>query len=639
MRTYVCPRCKARWRREEGLAGNELLCPECAYQTASPKTATLACQLGEYYSDLGHTDKAIAAYTEASQLAPTHAAAYVALANLHFARKDYAKAIGQYAEALRRGPADAKIHLNRGKCHFELNDYPRAEADFTAALRLAPENVWAYHSRGYLFLTQGKHDQAIRDFTEAIRLEPRQALPHSLRGMAHVARGAHDRAIVDFSRAIEHRLRDVKVFYLLGKSHLQLRNFDKAIAAFTEALRLDPRHAETYVARGEAYWLRHKLDNARADYAQALRINPTMSEAYASRAFLHLAMRHFDAALADLSVASRLDPHSAEVRRRIEVVLDAKDPGRKAARTQPPKPGVPVLSGPRPPNAAAPVVGREPGYFYRRKHVVYGPHTLQELIELAGAAQLLPTDDVQKEGSGDWQPARAWKEFTFPAAAAPAAPLPPPELPPAPAYEPGPPLDADAIWQARVREKAPARKYFYRRNRSCYGPYTPQELRELAESGRLRPDDDVQKEGGAWKPAGDLPKLFTGIDPRKFAPIQAPSNPVPAAPPNQAPVSAPAAPAPPLTPSTPAPTPPLTPKPVAPPVAPAPAPLPPPVAPGPAAEGDSIVLPPEFLAALARLSAAPRPNEAPKEEDRKKPPPGLLPTQLGPPTPPAPGMG
>jgi hypothetical protein len=54
-----------------------------------------------------------------------------------------------------------------------------------------------------------------------------------------------------------------------------------------------------------------------------------------------------------------------------------------------------------------------------------------------------------------------------------------------------------------------SQQWHYARHGQTYGPYTPEQLRDLAEAGRLLPDDLVTREGASkWVPARSVPGLF-----------------------------------------------------------------------------------------------------------------------------------
>jgi hypothetical protein len=56
-----------------------------------------------------------------------------------------------------------------------------------------------------------------------------------------------------------------------------------------------------------------------------------------------------------------------------------------------------------------------------------------------------------------------------------------------------------------------ASQWFYRLDGKEHGPVSSNAIRELAISGRLRPTDEIRKDGNEeWKPAGESAKLFPG---------------------------------------------------------------------------------------------------------------------------------
>src|SRR5436853_120322 len=102
-----------------------------------------------------------------------------------------------------------------------------------------------------------------------------------------------------------------------------------------------------------------------------------------------------------------------------------------------------------------------------------GPYTTAQMKQMAESSQILPSDMVLQDGSGQWKPASQVQEF-FPASVSAS---PPPLLPP-----PVPPELAE---------------WHFTQNGQQAGPVTWTQLRQRAASGQLHPTDMVWKNGMA----------------------------------------------------------------------------------------------------------------------------------------------
>jgi RNA polymerase-associated protein CTR9 len=72
-------------------------------------------------------------------------AAYLGLAQLNFARRNYAEAVKDYKRALRANPAlPARARVGLGYCLYELKKYELAELVFQRVIQLDPTVPEAY---------------------------------------------------------------------------------------------------------------------------------------------------------------------------------------------------------------------------------------------------------------------------------------------------------------------------------------------------------------------------------------------------------------------------------------------------------------------------------------------------------------
>jgi len=148
-----------------------------------PKTVGTFLDRGILFATRGDYEIAIMDFTEAIELAPNLAAAYMLRGRALYA---------SVSEVIEQGDnfSNVKIESTRWResswaTEEQLLSYERAIADFTQAIRLDTDNVTAYIERGNAYIEKGDYDKAFADFTQAIRLEPKNADHYMDRGSAY----------------------------------------------------------------------------------------------------------------------------------------------------------------------------------------------------------------------------------------------------------------------------------------------------------------------------------------------------------------------------------------------------------------------------------------------------------------------
>ncbi len=85
---------------------------------------------------------------------------------------EYQEAIEHYTEAIQLDPDYAKAYLNRGYAYDGLGQHQRAIEDFDKAIQLEPDDAVAYNNRGAAYYYLGQYQRAIEDYDKAIQLDP-----------------------------------------------------------------------------------------------------------------------------------------------------------------------------------------------------------------------------------------------------------------------------------------------------------------------------------------------------------------------------------------------------------------------------------------------------------------------------------
>ena len=113
------------------------------------------------------------------------------------------EAIADYTQAIQLNPNFAEAYIGRAICKGELNDHNGAIADNTQAIKLNPNHLFAYTNRGISKNYLKDYYGAISDFTKAIEIDPNFADGYYNRGSTKDELKDYNGAIADNTKAIE----------------------------------------------------------------------------------------------------------------------------------------------------------------------------------------------------------------------------------------------------------------------------------------------------------------------------------------------------------------------------------------------------------------------------------------------------
>jgi tetratricopeptide (TPR) repeat protein len=131
---------------------------------------------------------------------PGKVEAYIDLANLYKAQKEYKDALSNYniAIELLSEPTgdDWVVFYNRGLMFDELKEYDKAEQDFLTALKISPQNYILLNHMGYSWIERGKNiTQGINMIKLAIEKAPNDANIIDSLGWAYFIQGMYKQAV------------------------------------------------------------------------------------------------------------------------------------------------------------------------------------------------------------------------------------------------------------------------------------------------------------------------------------------------------------------------------------------------------------------------------------------------------------
>jgi eukaryotic-like serine/threonine-protein kinase len=210
---------------------------------------------------------------EGEQPAPGTLEATLALAKLHFTKKEWHKAEVASTEAIKLSPACAEAYHRRAGSRFNGGKVKESLPDFDVAARLDPKNADVFKNRGIAYLNLLRFEEALADLKHALELDPEHPEPYRKVLGETRARRAYEEA--------------------------QAKKWKEAIADVDEAIRFDPTNAGYFDRRGSCYYNLGQFEEARKDFTEAIRLDASQPEYSLHRGYTLEALGRLDEAAVD----------------------------------------------------------------------------------------------------------------------------------------------------------------------------------------------------------------------------------------------------------------------------------------------------------------------------------------------------
>lgn len=207
---------------------------------------------------------------------PNQAKHQLELGEKELARGNHSLAVEHFSEALELDPRCAPAYLGRGKAHEGLESPADAAGDFQRALELQPELVEARERLMLVLVEMGNGRKALGLFpaTPSSDLTPSLLLA---RGRARLEVDDVSGAILDIDGLLKIEPQNVAANFYRGLAHARIGKLAAAEADFTAAISLDAGHANAYWQRGLVRRRRGANDPAAKDHQKAAELDPRMS--------------------------------------------------------------------------------------------------------------------------------------------------------------------------------------------------------------------------------------------------------------------------------------------------------------------------------------------------------------------------
>lgn len=199
---------------------------------------------------------------------------YYNQANIELQNGDYQAAIQNYTQALNLSPSFAEAYLGRGLAKRRLGDNQGAVDDYTKVIQLQPNNSLAYHNRGVVQAVLGRHQNALTDYTQAILINQNDASAYLNRGRSRFSLGDKLGAIKDYEQSLQRNQNNSLAWHYLGIAFFDIGNYQKALDSYNQALNLNQNwgnitEADVYKNRATTQLKLQNIQAARQDLQKA----------------------------------------------------------------------------------------------------------------------------------------------------------------------------------------------------------------------------------------------------------------------------------------------------------------------------------------------------------------------------------
>lgn len=258
-----------------------------------------------------------------------------------------AEALAAFSEALKVKPTHRSANVERAYVEIGLGKFDDAKADLAAAAKIAPGTLMITYTQALLDFTQGKHAAARDALQKILRTAPEHMPSILLAGSVEQALGSMQQAELHLKKYLDSNpgnnyarkmlatvqlqmghtsdvmatlapltdkvKDDAQLMALLGETHMQAREFDKATEYFEKAAKLAPQAAVVRTSLAMSRLASGDDARAIAELEASAKMETKTSKAGVLLVLTELRAKHYDKALVAVTALEAKLPQDAMV--------------------------------------------------------------------------------------------------------------------------------------------------------------------------------------------------------------------------------------------------------------------------------------------------------------------------------------
>ncbi|HHY86624.1 MAG TPA: tetratricopeptide repeat protein [Verrucomicrobia bacterium] len=278
----------------------------------APLRSPQRLQYAELLGRAGQPDEAERVLTEITRGAPDFLPAWIGLAEMALARRNYDACAAHISQALARDPRHVEALLLRGRLKLVQGKLDEAIAEFGRLASIYPRSPFVRYQLGLAALRKGDTARAMVEFNAAVAIEPNYDDAVLMQAQLNLRRNNPQPAINALTDLVRRQPQLAGAHLLLAAAHVAAGDLNAALSVSRQMAELFPKSAEPLYTVGLIQQRQGNRAEARVSFEAALELAPNHWTSLEQLVEMDIADKRFSEAIERVeSIAQKL-PTAAE---------------------------------------------------------------------------------------------------------------------------------------------------------------------------------------------------------------------------------------------------------------------------------------------------------------------------------------
>jgi len=206
---------------------------------------------------------------EAVKLDAKNDVAYAKLGEIFSSLEQSERAVTNYEKALTANPGFTDVYVPAGLAYLKMGNLAKAEEFATKADAAGLTGADASYLRAMVLYKQNKNAEALAAFQKTLSIDPNYSSARYYEAATYDRLNQSNESIAAYKKTVETDPEFAPAWFDLGVAFYNAGDYDNAANAYQQSIKHDPNNAEAHANLASAYRQQEKFGEANAEYKQA----------------------------------------------------------------------------------------------------------------------------------------------------------------------------------------------------------------------------------------------------------------------------------------------------------------------------------------------------------------------------------